>query len=189
MKCLGILAGPRKGHATDKLIDAVLDGIKAAGNEVEKISLYDYDIKPCSGCCACHESKKCVIDDDHHLILEKMDNADIIVFGSPSYWSNVTSEAKKFMDRSSSFFEMKAMGPKRTKKTPSKIVIATTCGVPWPLSHIMGIVPGAMGAMRVFFGRMSAKVYEIYGAGMMDPARSIPSARILKKAFILGKSL
>lgn len=189
MKCLGILAGPRKGRATDKMIDAVLDGLKAQGGEVEKISLYDYNIKPCTGCCACHDNKPCVIKDDHHIILEKMDNADVVVFGSPAYWSNITSEAKKFMDRSSSFFEMKSMGPKRTKRTPAKVVLVTACGAPFPFSHLMGIVPGAIGAMKIFFGRMNAKVYSIYAAGMMDPKTSLPSGALLKRAHELGKRI
>lgn len=187
MRCLGILAGPRKGHATDRLIDAVLAGAKESGAEVEKISLYDYDIKPCTGCSACHDKKKCVINDDHHIILEKMGDADIVVFGSPAYWSNVTSEAKKFMDRSGVFFEMTAVGPKRKEARPSRAILITTCGAPYPFSHLMGIVPGVMRAMKVFFGRMNARVYDLYGAGMMDPVKSLPSDRLLKKARELGK--
>jgi multimeric flavodoxin WrbA len=186
MKCLGILAGPRKGHATDKMIDAVLAGVKENGGEVEKISLYDYNIKPCTGCCACHDKNGCVIKDDHHLILEKMDAADIVVFGSPAYWANVTSEAKKFMDRSGSFFEMTSTGPKRSKAKPSCVVLITACGAPFPFSHLMGIVPGAMGAMKVFFGRMNAKVHTIYAGGMLDPVKSLPSEALIKNAHALG---
>lgn len=189
MKCLGILAGPRKGHATDTLIDAVLAGCKDKGSDIEKISLYDYNIKPCIGCCACHDKNGCVIKDDHHIILEKMDAADIVVFGSPAYWANVTSEAKKFMDRSGSFFEMTATGPKRSKSKPSKVVLVTSCGAPYPFSHLMGIVPGAMGAMKVFFGRMKASVHTIYAAGMIDPKNSLPSEKLLRKARGLGRGL
>lgn len=189
MKCLGILAGPRKGRATDTMIEAVLAGLKDSGGEIEKISLYDYTIKPCTGCGTCHNNKECVIKDDHHIILEKLGASDVVVFGSPAYWSNMTSEAKKFMDRSSSFFEMTPMGPKRTKDKPSRIVLITACGAPFPFSHLMGIVPGALGAMKVFFGRMNAKVYMMYAAGMMDPGTSLPSEKLLKKAHDLGTRL
>ena len=118
-----------------------------------------------------------------------MDTSDVVVFGSPAYWSNVSSEAKKFMDRSSAFFEMTPMGPKRTKSTPRAVVLITACGAPFPFSHLMGIVPGAMRAMKVFFGRMNAKVHTIYAGGMLDPAKSLPSAALLKKAHDLGKRL
>lgn len=186
MKCLGILAGPRKGHATDRLMDAVLDGVREGGCEVEKLSLYDYNIKPCTGCSTCHKTGKCVINDDHHIFLEKMDAADIVVFGSPAYWANVTSEAKKFMDRSPSFFEMTAFGPARKKEKPSRVVLVTSCGAPYPFSHFMGIIPGVMNAMKVFFCRMKARVHTIYAAGMLDPETSAPSARILNKARAIG---
>lgn len=187
MKCLGILAGPRKGHATDRLMDAVLDGVKAVGGDVEKVSVYDYDIKPCTGCSVCQDGKDCVINDDMHIILEKMENADIVVFGSPAYWANVTSEAKKFMDRSASFFEMTATGPKRTKDKPSRVVLVASCGAPFPFSHLMGIVPGVMKAMKVFFCRMNAKVYAIAATGMIDVHKSLPSASLQKKAYELGR--
>lgn len=189
MKCLGILAGPRKGHATDRLIDAVLDGVREGGAEVEKISLYDYNIKPCNGCSTCHKTDKCAINDDHHIILDKMEVADIVVFGSPAYWSNMTSEAKKFMDRSPRFFEMTLLGPARKKDKPSRVVLVTTCGAPYPFTHFMGIVPGALNAMKVFFGRMKARVYTIYAGGMLDPATSVPSAGTLKKARNLGRKV
>jgi multimeric flavodoxin WrbA len=189
MKVLGILAGPRKGRATDRMIDAVLDGMKANGAEVEKISLYDYDIKPCRGCCVCEKERKCVIEDDESLILEKMGRADVVVFGSPAYWSNVTSEAKKFMDRAGGFFTMTVTGPRRTESRPGKVVLVAACGAPWPFTHLMGIIPGVMTAMKTFFGRMKAKIYTIYAGGMMDPNKSNPSLRQIKKAFNLGKSI
>ncbi|MBN1527161.1 MAG: flavodoxin family protein [Candidatus Omnitrophica bacterium] len=189
MRCLGILAGPRKGHATDKLIDTVLEGLKERGGEVEKISLYDYNIKPCTGCCACHKTGKCAINDDYHIVRDKVEDADVVVFGSPAYWCNVTSEAKKFMDRSGVLFEMKTMGPKRTKDKPSKVVLVATCGAPFPLSHMMGIIPGVMRAMKEMFCRMNAKVRTIYAAGMMDPDNSLPSKRLMDKARELGRNI
>lgn len=190
MKCLGILAGPRKGHATDVLIDAVLAGLKERGGEVEKLSLYDYTIKPCTSCCACgHKDMPCVIKDDMAMLLEKMGNADVVVFGSPAYWSNVTSVAKAFMDRSASFFSMQATGPKRTEPKPSKVVLVTSCGAPFPFSHLMGIIPGVVGAMKVFFGRMNARVYTIYAAGMIDAKTSLPSEALRRKASELGRRI
>lgn len=189
MKALGILAGPRKGRATDRMIDSVLEGIKDKGIEAEKISLYDYNIEPCTGCCTCEDGSPCPIEDDQKIVLEKMDKSDIIVFGSPVYWSNMTSEAKKLMDRAAGFFEMTKMGPVRTKDKPSKIILVASCGAPFPFTHLMGVIPGAFRAMKVFFKRMKVKIYTIYAGGMMDPKTSQPSEKILKKAYNLGKSI
>ena len=189
MKALGILAGPRKGRATDQMIDSVLAGIKDNGSDVEKISLYDYHIKPCTGCCTCETGEDCPISDDQKSILDKIEDIDILVFGSPVYWSNVSSVGKNFMDRASGFFEMTKMGPKRTKNKPGKIVLIASCGAPWPFTHLMGIIPGVFRAMKVFFGRMKATIHKIYAGGMLDPKTSNPSEKLLKKAYNLGKSL
>jgi multimeric flavodoxin WrbA len=189
MKVLGILAGPRKGRATDSVINAVLEGAKDNGGEIEKIYLYDLNIKPCMGCNTCEKTRKCVINDDQQGVLDKMGQADAVVFGSPAYWSNVTSEAKKFMDRSAGFFKMTAIGPKRQEGKPSRVVIVTSCGAPYPFSHMMGIIPGVMRAMKVFFCRMNARVSCIYAAGMMNAETSMPSVKLLAKARRLGRAL
>jgi putative NADPH-quinone reductase len=189
MKALGLLAGPRKGRATDRIIDSVLKGIKDKVHEVEKLYLYDLDIKPCSACEACKDTQKCVIEDDQAMILDKMDSADIVVLGSPVYWSNVSSVGKKFIDRMLPFFKMGSTGPIRTESLPSKVVLIATCGMPFPLSHIMGTIPGCLKAMKRPFGRMKAKIKMFYCAGMMDPGTSNPSEKVLKKAYKLGKNM
>ena len=189
MKALGILAGPRKGRSTDRMIDAVLEGLKNSGAETEKISLYDYDIKPCTGCCSCEKGEDCPIDDDQKIVLDKMDKADVIVFGSPTYWSNITSVAKNLFDRAAGFFTMTNMGPKRTADKPSRVILVTSCGAPYPFSHILGVIPGSMRAMKVFFSRMKVKIKTVYAAGMLDSDKSEPSEKLLKKAHRIGKSL
>ena len=186
MKALGILAGPRKGFATDMMVDEVLKGLRENGAETEKIFLYELDIKPCTGCYQCAETGECVISDDHQSVLDKMDDTDVLVFGSPTYWSNVTSGAKKFFDRSIRFFEQTDLGPRRFKKKPAKTVLITSCGVPYPFSHIFGIATGAMRGMRSFFGYMKTKIYPLYVTGMLDAKKSRPSKKQLDRAYKLG---
>ncbi|MBD3379191.1 MAG: hypothetical protein GF408_01870, partial [Candidatus Omnitrophica bacterium] len=158
MKALGILAGPRKGGATDSAVDSILKGIRDKGGETEKVSLYDLDIEPCTGCCACHRRGVCVIEDDHPPLIGKMAEADVVVMGSPVYWSNITSEAKKFLDRGLPFFEWGKMGPVRKARKPAKVILVVSCGAPFPFSHILGVVPGAVGAMKKFFGCTKAGI-------------------------------
>jgi len=190
MKALGILAGPRKGYTNDKLLDAALEGLKARSAEVEKLSLYDLDIKHCTGCNMCEKTRKCVIDDDHQMVLDKMAASDVIVFASPTYWSNVTGMAKAFFDRSPRFFDITKLGPKRLAEKPSKIILITSCGMPYPLSHLFGMATGCMRAMKVFFGYMAkAKKKCLIASGMVDYQKSEPSKRLLKKAYNLGKNI
>ena len=52
MNLLAIVGSPRKGKATDTLVDKAIEGVKAkhANAVVKKINLSDYDIKYCKNC-------------------------------------------------------------------------------------------------------------------------------------------
>jgi putative NADPH-quinone reductase len=185
MKTVAIVAGPRKECATDMIADTILKGAKDWGGEGEKIYLYDLDIKPCTGCLACEKTSTCPIQDDHQSVLDAMDTADTVIFASPTYWSNVTSVAKMFMDRSIRFFTQTTLGPKRLAEKPSKIVLVTSCGAPFPFSNLFGVIPGSVRAMKVFFQRMKVKIKIFAVPGMLHPD-SKPDAKTLKKAYRLG---
>ncbi len=188
MKALGILASPRKGQVSDNLTDAALNGLKDRGAEVEKVHLYDLDIKPCKGCMSCWEGKKCAIDDDYTIILDKMDKADVVVFASPVYYCNVTSVAKVFVDRSTPFFTMTKLGPKRLADKPSRVILIANCGAPFPLSHILGVIPGCMRPMKLFFKLMRVKI-EILAATGVSSFDPVKCKKFLKKAYKLGKNI
>jgi len=188
MKALAILAGPRKGCATDNLTDSILKGLEEKGAQTEKIHLYHLDIKPCTGCLTCEKTNTCTINDDHQMVLDKMDETDTVIFASPTYWSNVTSVAKAFMDRSIRFFTITKFGPKRFSNKPSKVILVTSCGAPFPISHILGVVPGCLRAMKVFFQRMNVTIKTIAATGMVN-ADSKPCEKLLKRAYRLGKNI
>ncbi|MCK4521525.1 MAG: flavodoxin family protein [Nanoarchaeota archaeon] len=96
MKLLAICGSPRKGN-TEFMLNKVLEG---AGNvDKELILLRNLDIKHCIGCCVCEKAGKCPIEDDMQEILKKLEEADAIVIGSPTYFDNVTGLLKNFMDR------------------------------------------------------------------------------------------
>ena len=71
-KVLGIVGSPRRGANTETLIDKVLKGAMEAGAVAEKLVLSEMDIRPCRACNACHNTGKCVINDDFAPTLEKM---------------------------------------------------------------------------------------------------------------------
>ena len=187
-KALGIMAGPRKGKSMDNIIDAVLNGTSESGAEIEKIYLYDFKIEPCLSCFECEKTHICNIDDDHQKVLDKMENADILIFGSPTFFSNVTSVTKALFDRGVRFFEMTKMGPRRFKANPSKIILITSCGAPFPISHIMGFATGCMKGMKAFFGKTSAKIYTLTATGITSFDEK-KLKKVKQKAYKLGKKI
>lgn len=98
-KILGVVGSPRKNGNTDILVDNVLYGVDKNYFDVEKIYLCDMNFKGCIGCEGCSETNKCIIKDDMQIIYDKINSADAIVLGSPTYFYNVSSLTKMFLDR------------------------------------------------------------------------------------------
>jgi len=99
MNILAINGSRRKAGNTRCLIDAILQPAIQVDIPVETLHLGDYAIDACTGCEGCSKSWECVIDDDFALLVAKMDAADGIILGSPTYWYTVTSDMKRFIDR------------------------------------------------------------------------------------------
>lgn len=98
-KVLIISASPRKGGNSDTLCDKFLEGAKSAGHQAEKVNLRDKKINYCSGCGYCNTSGQCAQKDDMAEILDKMIDADVIVFSTPIYFYAISGQMKTFIDR------------------------------------------------------------------------------------------
>lgn len=98
MNILIINCCPVKNGATAEIVNTVYDCVKDDHN-AKSVSIDDYDIGLCRGCRTCHNTAKCVINDDVDVLIEQFDWADIIVSVSPSYWADVPGQFKVFIDR------------------------------------------------------------------------------------------
>jgi len=115
MKILAICGSPRKGN-TEFMLNKVLEG--AGDVEKELILLRNLNIKPCTGCDICYnEGKPCPIEDNMKQLYEKLLKADVIIFGSPNYFKNVSGLMKDFIDRTNAIAE-----PPRLKNKKAGIV-------------------------------------------------------------------
>ena len=103
-KVLIISATPRKGGNSEILAQAFGDGAKAAGNEVEVISLRDKNLLFCKGCLACQKTGRCILKDDAAEITGKMQAADVLVFATPIYYYSVSGQLKTMLDRSNPLY-------------------------------------------------------------------------------------
>ncbi len=94
-KIIGISGSPREKN-TNYMLRTVLD---ATGYDYELILLKDKKIKPCNACGGCFYLHKCIVKDDMQELYDKLLKADIIVLGCPTYFANVTTLMKTFIDR------------------------------------------------------------------------------------------
>ncbi len=100
MKILALIGSPRRGGNTELLVDEILRGAEEEGHEVEKLRLYEREIQPCIDCRGCkREGHRCVLEDGMQEIYPRLQNSDIIIFGTPVYWYGPTAKMKLLIDR------------------------------------------------------------------------------------------
>ena len=107
MNLLAIVGSPRKGKATDTLVERAIEGVKSKSPEcaVKKLHLIDHDIQFCKNCLACRDSKtssqfaKCAIQDDMDDIREDVLNSDSLIFGTPVHMGYATAIMMTFLER------------------------------------------------------------------------------------------
>lgn len=98
-KVIIISSSPRKDGNSETLAKEFMRGAMDAGNEVELITLRDYNLKYCTGCYTCAETGKCVINDGMNEIGQKLLEANVIVFATPVYFYSMSGQLKVMIDR------------------------------------------------------------------------------------------
>jgi multimeric flavodoxin WrbA len=113
MKIIGILGSPHgwKG-STAILLKELARGAEESGTDVTLFSLNECEVKPCSGCDACHKTGACIIKDDFPRILAALETADGIVLASPNYIFNVSAQLKALLDRCCGPIHLQSMSGK-----------------------------------------------------------------------------
>ncbi|MDR3330055.1 MAG: flavodoxin family protein [Mycoplasmataceae bacterium] len=103
MKVLLINGSPQKNGNTKAALKIMQEVFEQNKVDVEILQLGGINIHGCSGCRTCWKTKnkKCVLNDDLTPIMDKCFQNDVgaIVIGSPTYFANVTTEVKAFIDR------------------------------------------------------------------------------------------
>jgi multimeric flavodoxin WrbA len=109
-KIIGISGSPRLKHSV-YMLKTVLE---ATNKPFELIYLKDLQIEPCTACLKCMNGYECPKEDDMKEISRKLEGAEIIVLGSPTYFSNVSGIMKNFMDRCLPYYSSERLKNKRT---------------------------------------------------------------------------
>jgi len=102
MKVVAFNGSARKDGNTAILIRRVFSELEAEGIDTELVQLAGKTIKGCIACGKCFKNrdKRCAVDDDiANECIEKMTEADGIILGSPTYFSDLTPEMKALIDR------------------------------------------------------------------------------------------
>ena len=134
MKIVGFNASPRKDGSTAWAVNKILEGSKECGWQTRLWHSRELNIKPCSGCIACHQSgsKGCVLPDDMQKIYDALAEADALVLGSPVYMGQMSAQAKIFTDRLFAQINPRFSPHFKEKNAGKKLILVFTQGNPDP---------------------------------------------------------
>jgi multimeric flavodoxin WrbA len=102
MKVVAFNGSPRADGNTAILLGYVLRELEKEGIETELVQVGGTDIRGCRACyrCAARKDRRCAEHDDAaNGFIEKMIEADGILLGSPTYFTDVSAEMKALIDR------------------------------------------------------------------------------------------
>lgn len=132
MKVLAINGSPRTNGNTSMVIKDILAKAEAAGAETSYYNLVDLDIKDCKACMKCKKENCCSQKDDMESIRPLIEEADLLLLGSPVYMGDQTGLMKCFIDRLYTF--MAPAGPQGGHKSRlakgKKAMAIFTCQMP-----------------------------------------------------------
>jgi len=123
MKVVAFNGSARKDGNTAILINAVFDELKKEGIRTEMVQLAGKKIRGCAACgrCAVKKDKRCAIKNDIlNTCIEKILDADGVIFASPSYFADISTELKALIDRAG--YVAKANGDMFKRKVGAAVI-------------------------------------------------------------------
>lgn len=104
VKALLINGSPRKNKNTAQMLAKAAEGAASKGAQVETVNLYELQYCGCTSCFACklkdaRTNGICAVRDALQPVLEKAVEADIVIIGTPVYFSDVTGMTRSFIER------------------------------------------------------------------------------------------
>ena len=104
MKLLAVNGSPRKNMNTGRLLEKVVAGAASKGAEAELVHLRDHEYTGCISCFHCKDPKgssygRCIKKDGLRPVLAKAHDADVLVLGTPFYFSIETAFMRAFQER------------------------------------------------------------------------------------------
>ena len=99
MKIVIINGSPRKNGVTAEALHMIESNLVNEDINVEFYDLSEINMSHCIGCCSCYTTGCCCIKDDAEKLSQIIAESDGLVFGSPTYASNVSGLMKDFIDR------------------------------------------------------------------------------------------
>lgn len=99
MKVILFNGSPNIHGCTYTALHEIEETLQKNGIETEVFQVGSKSVRGCIGCGKCRESGKCIFDDIVNEAIDKIKEADGVVFGSPVYYASANGTMISFLDR------------------------------------------------------------------------------------------
>jgi multimeric flavodoxin WrbA len=104
MQSIAIIGSRNPDGQTAKATGAMVQGLEGTGAKCEQFFLPKMKIERCRQCDdngwgICRTEGKCVIKDDLASLVDKIKDADMVVFATPVYFGDLSESLRAFLDR------------------------------------------------------------------------------------------
>ena len=176
-KVVIITSSLRANSNSDLLAESFKEGALSAGNEVEIVSLKGKKLDFCRGCMACQKIGRCVIQDDANQIMEKLCEADVVVWATPTYYYSMSGNMKTLIDRCNALF------CKDYKFRDVCLLVTAAEDEEYTPKQVIGGIQGWVDCFE------KARFVDTLFVGGVNGPGDIKGNPLLEKAFEMGKNI
>ncbi len=173
MKIICLLGSPRPKGNSATVAKHFCETAEKLGSQVQTFTLNKLNFRGCQGCMTCKTKlDKCVLEDDLTQVLDAIHEADVLVMATPTYFAEISSQLKTFMDRTYSFLAPDYLSnPKPSRLSPGKkLVIIQTQGQ--PDETIFGDIYQRYEGIFKWYGFGDTHLIRACGVGQVDDPSS-----------------
>lgn len=99
MKVILFNGSPNVHGCTYTALHEIEETLQKNGIETEIFQVGSKSVRGCIGCGKCRERGKCIFDDIVNEAIDKIKDADGVIFGSPVYYASANGTMISFLDR------------------------------------------------------------------------------------------
>ncbi len=180
-KIITVSGSPRKNANTEKIMAKLIEGSSSV--KVDNIRLDELTMSGCKSCFGCRKDQKCILNDDMKDLYNKINEADLVVLGSPIYMWQMTAQTKLFTDRLYPF--LKDDYTSTFGKKGKDLVLIYTQG-----EGDVKAFDDYIQSCKRMYGVLGFNVIKtIIGAGTLEKEDILQQKSLLDDAFNFGKEL
>ena len=184
-RVLCIAGSPRRFGNSERLLDALIQGVKDAGGVPVKLVAVDADVHYCLGCNSCSKEGRCTRRDGMDEVRALIDSADAIAVATPIFFATVPAVLKTLLDRCQPYWVRRYLlkEPRPTSNRPGAVLIVGGGGDPFGSDCALTPVKSVFAVLSVSVEH----IIEVIGPDKLGDVAGEPD--VLEGARVVGVSL